>query len=262
MLEEKIIGRKDGAVAEIIFNNPAKHNATSLEMWQRVGELASGYADDDDVRILIVSGAGGKAFVSGADISEFESTRATTESAAAYNAISGAAYKALYTFPKPTIAKIRGFCLGGGVNLAACCDLRIAAEGSRFGVPAAKLGLGYGYEPVRRLAEIVSLPRALEMLYTARQLSAEEAASIGLVSRLVPATELDATVADCAEAIAANAPLTIALVKAAARELAKPSAERDFEKLRRMSDACTRSRDYAEGRAAFLEKRKPRFEGR
>ena len=259
---DKVIGRNSGGIAEIVFNNPARLNATSLEMWIRVGELVTDYAKDPSVRVLILSGAGGKAFVSGADISKFETERAGADANAVYSKKSAVAYEGIYHFPKPTIAKVHGYCIGGGMNLAACCDLRVASVGSKFGVPAGKLGLGYGFTPVQRLADIVGISRAMQFLYTAEQIGAEEALSIGLLNKLVPEAELDGSVAQLAATIAGNAPLTVALVKASAREITKVTGERDHARLKAMADACMESADYKEGRTAFMEKRKPRFQGK
>ena len=261
-MPEKIIGRITGGIAEIIFNNPAKLNATSLEMWIKVGELAQQYAVDPNVRVLVVSGAGGKAFVSGADISKFESQRANAADNEVYAAKSAAAYEGIYNFPKPTIAKIHGYCIGGGMNLAACCDMRVATANSKFGVPAGKLGLGYGYTPINRLSHIVGISRAMQFLYTAQQIGAEEAYTIGLVNKVVAEGDLDSAVAGMAGAIADNAPLTIALVKASAREITRPDGAPDHAKLKKMSDACFSSADFKEGRTAFMEKRKPKFQGK
>jgi enoyl-CoA hydratase/carnithine racemase len=260
--EEKLIGRHAGNVGHLIFNNPAKLNAVSLDMWEKAFTVLQGFASDPDIRAVVVSGTGGRAFVSGADISKFESERASEEAAARYAETSTKAYEALYHFPKPTIAKINGYCIGGGMNLAACCDLRFCNEGAKFGVPAAKLALGYGYAPIRRAAEIIGLSRTMEMIYTARQFSAKEAYDIGLVNRVLPDGELDDVVAETCAQIAGNAPLTIALAKASAREIGKPESERDLAKLVAMSKACFISADYAEGRKAFMEKRKPKFEGK
>ena len=262
MQDEKVIGRSDGPVGHVVFNNPSKHNAVSLDMWERVHALLSQYADDPAIRVVVVSGAGGKAFVSGADISKFESERANMEAQKKYDAISGKSYDFLYNFPKPTLARITGYCIGGGMNLAGCCDLRFCNEGARFGVPAARLGLGYGFERVRRLSESIGLPKTLEVIYTGRQFSAQEALAMGFVQRVVADGELDAAVAETTALIAQNAPLTIALAKAAAREIGKPETRRDFARLEAMVKACFDSQDYVEGRRAFMEKRKPNFWGK
>lgn len=260
--DEKLIGRKDGPVGHVIFNNPARHNAVSLDMWEAMSAAMDDFLADSDIRVLVVTGAGGKAFVSGADISKFESERATKEAVAAYSQASSAAYDKLYNFPKPTVARIQGYCIGGGANLAMCCDLRICNEGARFSIPAAKLGLGYGYDGLKRLSDIVGVSRAMEMFYTARQFSAQEAYDIGLVNAAVPDDELDAAVDDITTRIGENAPLTIAAIKRAAREITKDPADRDLETLEAMVQACFDSEDYVEGRRAFMEKRKPQFKGR
>jgi enoyl-CoA hydratase len=260
--EDKLIGRRDGAVGHVVFNNPAKHNAVSLEMWQTATKVVTEFANNPGIRVLVVTGNGGKAFVSGADISKFESERSSEEAATKYNATSAAFYEALYNFGKPTIAKIRGYCIGGGMNVAACCDLRYCNEAAKFSVPAAQRALGYGFAPISRAAEIIGLSRTLEMIYTARQFTATEAYAMGLVNAVHPDAELDQAVdATCAQ-IAGNAPLTIALAKATAREIGKPDAQRDFAKLSAMSKACFDSQDYKEATRSFMEKRKPVFNGR
>jgi enoyl-CoA hydratase/carnithine racemase len=262
MQEQKIYGRREGAVGHVVFNNPAKLNAVSLDMWDGFVSTLADYAKDPEIRCVVVSGAGGKAFVSGADISKFESERANAEAQARYDAISKLGYEALYDFPKPTIAKITGYCIGGGMNLAACCDMRYCNEGARFGVPAAKLGLGYGFMRIERLSRIIGLPRAMEFLFTAKQYSSKEAYAMGLVQGVAAEGELDALIESITSAIAQNAPLTIALAKAAAREIAKAEADRDLARLDPMAKACFDSEDFKEGRRAFMEKRKPAFKGR
>ena len=259
--EEKLLARKDGAVGHIVFNNPARHNAVSLEMWQRMTGLLADFAADKDLRALVISGAGGKAFVSGADISKFESERASEEAVKVYNETSARAYEQLFNFPRPTIAKIQGYCIGGGMNIAVACDIRVCTPDAKFGIPAAKLGLGYGYAGVNKLSQIIGISRAMEMFFTARQFPADEALLMGLVNRVVPVAEIDAAVDEMTRMIAENAPLTVAAVKASAREIGKPESERDIARLDRMVEACFRSQDYIEGRRAFMEKRKPQFTG-
>ena len=262
MSNEKLYGRREGHVGHVVFNNPAKLNAVSLDMWDALFRLLDEYRADPEIRAVVVSGAGGKAFVSGADISKFESERANAEMAEKYGVISGQAYEALYNFPKPTIAKITGYCIGGGLNLAGCCDLRFCNPTARFAIPAAKLSLGYGYLRIERMSQIIGLPRTLEMLYTARQYAADEALRIGLVHGVADDADLDRMVDEVTGQIAENAPLTIALAKASAREVAKPESARDHAKLEAMVKACFDSEDYKEGRDAFMEKRKPKFKGR
>jgi enoyl-CoA hydratase len=261
MQEQKIHGRREGAVGHVVFNNPAKLNAVSLDMWDGFVKLLQGYEKDAEIRCVVVSGAGGKAFVSGADISKFENERANAEAQVRYDAISKQGYEALYNFPKPTIAKVTGYCIGGGMNLAACCDMRFCNEGARFAVPAAKLGLGYGFLRLERLSHIVGLPRTMEILFSAKQYSAKQAYDMGFVNEIAADAELDALVSNMTDAIAQNAPLTIALAKAAAREIAKPESQQNHAKLDAMVKVCFDSADYKEGRRAFMEKRKPVFTG-
>jgi enoyl-CoA hydratase/carnithine racemase len=248
-------------VAHIQFNNPERRNAVSLEMWQAVGRALDGFAADQRVRALVLSGAGGKAFVSGADISKFEQERASAEAIAHYNATTAEVSSKLVAFPKPTIAQITGSCVGGGVALAVCCDLRICGEGSRFGIPAARLGLGYGFAGVNRLVQLVGPAFAKEIFFTARLFSAAEAQAMGLVNRVVPDGEVAAYVADYAQKISDNAPLTIASIKAIVGEALKDPAERDLARCKALVDECYASQDYVEGRRAFMEKRKPQFVG-
>lgn len=261
MSDDKIISKREGAVGHIIFNNPERLNAVSLEMWQKATDVVQEFASDQDIRVMVISGAGKKAFISGADISKFESERSTREGVALYNKTSEDFRIALTGFPKPAIAKINGYCIGGGVNVAAGCDIRLCDEQARFGVPAAKLGLGYGYTGVKRLAALVGLPNTMEIFFTARQFSAQEAYDMGLVNRVLSAPLLEAMVENYTRLISENAPLTIAAIKAAAQEIFKSPDGPDCDRVEKMVDECFGSKDYIEGRRAFMEKRKPDFRG-
>ena len=258
---DKMLARKEAGVGILTFNNPQRHNAVSLEMWAAAKRMLDDFAADDEVRVVVLTGAGGKAFVSGADISKFASERASLEAVRAYDATTAAAFTGVYEFPKPTIAMIRGYCIGGGAALAVCCDLRICSDNSVFAVPAAKLGLGYGYAGIKRLADLVGPSFAKEIFFTARQFSAREAYDMGLVNRVVPSAELESAVKSITEMICANAPLTIKAVKFAAGEVYKDESQRDLKRVNDMVEACFASRDYVEGRTAFMEKRKPVFTG-
>jgi enoyl-CoA hydratase len=258
----QIVTETRGAMVRLIIDNPAKRNAVSLDMWQALGQALDRAAVDQEVRVLVLTGAGERAFSAGADISRFEDERASEQAQQHYNRIVGQVSIRLERFPKPTLAAIRGVCIGGGVGLATCCDLRLCGESARFGIPAARLGLGYGFASVERVAHLVGPANAQEIYYTARQFNAREAYAMGLVNRVVPDATLDAYVDHYARTIAANAPLTIAAIKAAAIELTKAPSERDLAKVERMVEACGSSQDYVEGRRAFMEKRPPAFTGR
>ncbi len=258
---ERMIAEKDGSFGRMIFNNPARHNAVSMAMWQAVPEILGEFERDPAIRVVVLAGAGGKAFVSGADISEFGEKRFSPEQIAAYNTTSGEANEAIIRCTKPTIAMIEGYFIGGGLGVALCCDLRLAADSSRCGVPAAKLGLGYAYGGIKRLADVVGPSFAKEIFYTARQFDAVEALQMGLINRVRPVAEIRKYVDDYARVICGNAPLTIAAVKIAVNETCKDPDQRDLHGAQRAVDACFSSKDYIEGRTAFMEKRKPVFTG-
>jgi enoyl-CoA hydratase len=260
-MTDKIIRRREGGIGHVVFNNPEKRNAVSLEMWQAVDEALEAFASDDDIRVVVLSGAGDKAFVSGADISKFEDERSSAEAVARYNATTARIYGRLYAFSKPTIAQITGSCVGGGVALAVCCDLRICGESSRFAIPAAKLGLGYGFAGLERLVNLIGPAFAKEMFFTARLFAAAEAYEMGLVNRVVPDDRVESYVADYAKTITGNAPLTVGSVKAIVGEVLKDREARDLAMCEELVKRCFASRDYVEGRQAFLEKRKPQFIG-
>jgi enoyl-CoA hydratase len=258
---DKILSRKEAGVGIVTFNNPERLNAVSLDMWEAAKIALDQFAADNEVRVVVLTGAGGKAFVSGADISKFASERASPEATRAYEVTTSATFDGIYEFPKPTIAMIRGYCVGGGLGLASCCDLRICADDSRFAVPAAKLGLGYGYAGLKRLVDIVGPSFAKEIFYTARQFDAQEAYAMGLVNRVVPAAGLEGAVKAITDMICANAPLTIKAVKFTVGEALKDEGKRDVARVNAMVEACFKSSDYTEGRTAFMEKRKPVFTG-
>jgi enoyl-CoA hydratase/carnithine racemase len=262
MPTDKMIARKDGPVAWMIFNNPERHNAVSLEMWEAAESIIEDFARDDAVRVIVLAGAGEKAFVSGADISRFADERAAAEAVERYNRQVERAYHAIQAVTKPTIAMIRGYCVGGGVGIALCCDLRLAAEDARFAVPAAKLGLGYGFEGLKRLVDVVGPAFAKEIFFTARQFDVKEALAMGLVNRALSPAEIEGYVLSYARLIAENAPLTITAVKQIVGEIVKDESRRDLALCDTLVAKCFASLDYTEGRTAFMEKRKPVFVGR
>ena len=262
MTSDKMIAHKADGLGWMIFNNPERHNAVSLEMWQAAGDIIEDFVRDDAVRVVVVRGAGDKSFISGADISKFGDERAEAEAVERYNQATEGAYTRLLNCPKPTIAMVQGYCIGGGANLAVCCDLRIASEKARFAIPAAKLGLGYDYPRVRRVMNLIGPSFAGEIFFTGRQFTAEEAFAMGLVNRVVPHAELEPHVTDYARSIAANAPLTVKAIKRIIVEALKEESERDLAACERLVRDCFESEDYRVGRFAFMEKRKPAFKGR
>jgi enoyl-CoA hydratase/carnithine racemase len=259
---DKMAARKDKHVGWITFNNPARHNAVSLEMWQGLADIANEFARDDDIRVVVVHGAGEKAFVSGADISEFAEQRDSAEATQRYDAVAQEGMQALKNLNKPTLAMIQGYCIGGGVGVALNCDIRIAADHSRFAVPAAKLGLGYEFDGVRKLVDVVGPSFAQEIFFTARQFSAPEALAMGLINRMVPQEELLAYVTQYADTIAANAPMTVASIKTIVGEIVKDPSLRNVALCDQLVAQCFNSADFTEGRTAFMEKRKAVFTGR
>jgi enoyl-CoA hydratase len=259
---DRMIAEKDGAIGWMIFNNPERRNALSMDMWQAMPVILDHFERDPEVRVIVLKGAGDKAFVSGADISQFEKQRSSPETIAEYDRIAEAAGTRLQEVRKPTIAMIHGFCIGGGLGVALQCDLRIAADTARFGVPAARLGLGYRWGGVKKLVDLVGPAFAKEIFYTARHFSAAEAIAMGLINRALPEAELEPYVRNYCAMIAENAPLTIEAVKGVVQELAKPGAQIDRAHCEALVARCFGSQDYIEGRRAFMEKRKPVFVGK
>ena len=252
----------DASTLHIRFNNPARHNALSVDMWEAIPALLKLAENDDRVRLVVFSGAGEKAFVSGADISQFEDMRAAREAVTRYEHLAENALMSIHDFSKPTLACIRGFCIGGGVNVAISCDIRIAASDSVFSIPAARLGLGYRYSAMKNLVDLIGPGAAKDLFFTARKIDAAEAKSLGLVSRTCEPEALPALLAEYTAALAANAPLTVRAGKAITAEILKPSPELDMALCQRLIRGCFDSADYAEGRKAFMEKRKPVFIGK
>ena len=258
----RIIAAVENGVGWLTFNNPERRNAISLEMWQGMADAAHAFSVDPEVRVVVMHGAGGKAFASGADISEFEAQRANAEQKHRYGEISQRGHAALAALDKPLIAMIQGFCIGGGLAIALAADLRFATAGSRFGIPAARLGLGYDYPGLATLARLVGPSRAKDILFSARLLDAAEAQAFGLINALVDDSALEAHVAEYAARVAANAPLTVHAAKAAVRAFERYSKLSDDAEIDALVDRCFDSEDYKEGRSAFMEKRTPAFKGR
>jgi enoyl-CoA hydratase/carnithine racemase len=261
-ITERVQTWLDGSTLHIRFNNPAKHNALSVDMWEAVPPLLELAQGDDRVRLVVFSGAGEKAFVSGADISQFEDMRAAREAVAHYEAMAEATLTGIHEFAKPTLACIRGYCIGGGVNVAIACDIRIASADAVFSIPAARLGLGYRYSAMKNLVDLVGPGAAKDLFFTARRIDAEEAKSLGLVSRVCAPEAVDTLLGEYTSALAANAPLTVAAGKAITREILKPSPQIDMALCASLIRGCFESADYTEGRTAFMQKRKPVFTGR
>jgi enoyl-CoA hydratase len=258
----KILQSVADGVGIITFNNPEKRNAMSLEMWEGFGNALVELRDNPDVRVVIMVGAGDKAFVSGADISQFEKTRHNAEASEEYSRRSAAQRALLADYPKPTIACIRGFCLGGGMQVAMLADIRIASDNSQFGIPAAKLGIAYGYDGLRNLVSLVGPSWARLIMYTGMRIDAAEALRIGLVDRVIADAALRNATMEIATTISGNAPLAIEAAKITIAEVLKDPDQRDMDAIKQIGTACMDSEDFREGRRAFMEKRKPKFSGR
>jgi enoyl-CoA hydratase/carnithine racemase len=251
-----------GAVATVIFSNLPKMNAMSYDMWRAVPPAFAELDANPAVRVIVCAGDGEKAFISGADISQFEKLRGTADAQAEYNKAVEQAYLAPVSCSKPVVARIRGICIGGGLGFAAACDLRICSEDSVFRMPAARLGLGYSPSGIRRFMNVLGAANTVDIFMSARKFDAREALRMGFVSTVVTAAELDKTVADYCKLVAENAPLTVAAAKYAAQQWQKDEKDRDLARAVRMVEACFASEDHKEGRRAFMEKRIPEFKGK
>lgn len=259
---DKMIAVKENGIGWMTFNNPERRNAISYEMRQAILQILDDFESDSSIRVIVLKGAGDKAFVSGSDISQFEKRRATPEQQQEYAELSTRVQQRYDSLTKPLIAMIKGYCLGGGLGTALNADLRVAAEDSEFGVPAGRLGIVYNWRGVKRLTALVGPAHAKEMLFTARRFSAAEALRMGLVNKVVPRAELESCVRELAAMIAANAPLSVAGGKRMVDEAMKDPDERDEAMCKALSKAALASEDYVEGRRAFMEKRKPNWVGR
>lgn len=258
---EKIIAEVKDHIGWLIFNQPKKRNAISLEMWEVIPIIIEEFSKNKDVRIIVMKGEGGKAFVSGADISEFDEVRSTSEQVEYYEEASSLAKDSLSNLQKPLIAMIEGYCIGGGMGIALTADIRIASSESQFGVPAAKLGLGYGYDGIKELMNLVGPSYAKEIFFTGSRFSSEDAEKMGLINKIIKKNELYEYVEKFSSNIAYNAPLTVMASKAAINEGLKNFNEQNLDHIAELVDMCFKSEDYIEGRTAFMEKRKPNFKG-
>ena len=260
--DNELIVEKRGAEGWITFNNPAKHNAMSYDMWAGIVPALAAFETDDDIRVVVLTGAGEKAFVSGANISQFDKLRSSADAVAEYERVGEGAQNALYNYSKPTVARIKGYCLGGGLNLALCCDVRIACDNSSFSIPAGKMGLGYRMTAIRNLVTVVGPANALDIFLSARRVGAQEGLRMGLIQHLADEANFEQMVREYLDRLAGNAPLTLKVGKQMIRRFQEVPSEVDMEEMRELVMTCFASEDYKEGRKAFAEKRAPVFKGR
>jgi len=259
---DKMLAEVADGIGWVTFNNPARRNAISLEMWEGLGSILEHFQQDDSVRVVIMKGAGDKAFVSGADISEFGANRSNAEQSKSYAQTSAHANYWLRKLDKPLIGMIQGYCIGGGLATALNADVRFATPDSQFGIPATKLGVGYDFPGTFALARLVGPSQARDILFSARLLDADEALRLGLINFLVEREDLEARVVEYARTLAARAPLTVKLFKESVNQFERNAQDRDLDLLKTLVNDCFESDDYAEGRKAFMEKRTPEFKGK
>lgn len=252
---------KDG-VLRITICNEERYNAMSLEMWKCMAKAVVDAQTNNEVRIIVLQGSGKKAFISGADISEFKEKRSDKAQAQHYADSVNATQSALRSSCKPTIAVIKGICMGGGMGISLSCDLRYSTETAKFCMPAGKLGVGYAYEGIKRFVDVVGASRTAELFLTARAFSGIEAGRIGLVNEVFPEEHFDKIVDERISIMSGYAPLTMQAVKAGIRCVLQEDDAPSVKEVSRMVVACFESEDYREGQAAFKEKRKPRFKGK
>ncbi|MBI21381.1 MAG: enoyl-CoA hydratase [Chloroflexi bacterium] len=258
---DRMIVKSENGVGWMIFNQPKKRNAVSFDMWKSIPKIIDYFNSNSEVRVIVISGAGNKSFVSGADISEFEDKRNTKKQVEIYDQATNAANISLLTSEKPLIAMIKGYCIGGGLAIALSADIRIASNDSLFAVPAAKLGVGYRYAGVKQLMELVGPSYTKEIFFTGRKFNSEEALRMGLVNSVIGIKKIDSYIHKITDNIVNNAPLTIRSIKSAVNEGIKDPDDRDIMKVNKMVQECFESKDYVEGRRAFMEKRLPKFQG-
>ena len=258
----EILTTKNGAVGTITISNPTKMNAMSVQMWMDLPKAIRAFDADPEVRVIVITGVGDKAFVSGADISQFDKLRSSAKTQDDYDNAVADSMVAPVECSKPVIAKIRGFCFGGGLGLAAACDIRICSEDATFRMPAARLGLGYGHKGIKRFTDIIGLANATDIFVTARRFDAPDALRMGFVSRVCAGSEIDAVVDQYTKMIAENAPLTVAASKFNIRQVCAHPDEQDMDRAVQMVKNCFASEDFKEGRTAFMEKRPAQFKGR
>jgi len=262
MSEGKLVVEKRAAVGWIVFDHPVRKNAINGAMWRGIPEAMARFDADQEVRCVAFRGAGTEAFAAGADISEFEKNRAQRSAVSEYDGLLDRVLHAIQGSPKPSLAMIHGFCLGGGVEVALACDLRYCGQSAQFGIPAAKLGLAYNIEGHKRLIETVGHAHAREIMFLGRRYSSAEALQMGLVHRVLPDSDLEKFVSEITKTLCENAPLAIVNTKTIIEEFVKAEGSPDAARMREAMQRCAKSADYEEGRKAFMEKRKPQFKGK